>query len=274
MEVRDGKYDECNIQNADTVSSPSLKGDDDQPALVHKGAFNRFQYILENTDLDTQVQALREQAIIFGGHSIGGAVATLATLFFLGKGLRNTPPSCITFGSPLVGDARLGQAIARQDWSGKFCHVVSVAEPLNTIVPHWGPGSDLPIQEASRTLVNNGLQYTGSPSILYRPSGTYMFCSMNRAACFDDSEAILKILHCTLQSNQGLSFDQIVDACISEHTGYGKLLKDITENLQNSWQIANFVPDSFEMGIALALEAIGVGAQKSQRDEKRARHQH
>ncbi|GLJ44994.1 hypothetical protein SUGI_0947190 [Cryptomeria japonica] len=153
--VSDGRYGECNIQNDNGVFSANLKVDDGKPALVFKGALNRFLHTMQSSNLEAQMQRFanqkKEQAIIFVGHSMGGAVATLATIWFLEKRLRNISPFCITFGSPLVGDASLGEAIGREDWSGKFCHVVSqydivprmllapfesISEPLNTIMPH------------------------------------------------------------------------------------------------------------------------------------------
>ncbi|XP_059077746.1 uncharacterized protein LOC131042507 [Cryptomeria japonica] len=47
-------YGQCDIQNENEVFSDRLKGDDDQPALVHKGALNMFLNILKNSDLETQ----------------------------------------------------------------------------------------------------------------------------------------------------------------------------------------------------------------------------
>ena len=89
--------------------------------------------------------------IIFVGHSLGGAVATLATLWVLEKKLRQSSPFCITFGCPLVGDERLHEAVGRENWAGNFCHVVSkhdvvprmllapfesIVEPLIAILPY------------------------------------------------------------------------------------------------------------------------------------------
>uniref|UniRef100_A0A0C9S3S7 TSA: Wollemia nobilis Ref_Wollemi_Transcript_14733_2075 transcribed RNA sequence n=1 Tax=Wollemia nobilis TaxID=56998 RepID=A0A0C9S3S7_9CONI len=291
--VRDGRYGECRILDEKKAFSENLTGNDGQPPLVFKRALTRFQAILDNSDFKAQMQRLtsqrKEQAIIFAGHSIGGAVATLATIWLLEKRLRQISPFCITFGSPLVGDAGLGEAISREDWSGKFCHVVyksdvfprmllapfeATADPLNAILPHWGiimnnapvTVSQPNIQEACRTLLNNVWQCTSlivknytEESCLrspYRPFGTYMFCSSYGAACVEDSEAALKMLHFTMQSKE------VTGACISDHTGYGNMLEHITEFLLNTRRIANPISDSsFEMGIALQLEAMGVGAE-------------
>ena len=58
--------------------------------------------------------------IIFVGHSLGGAVAALATLWVLGKRLRQSSPFCITFGSPLVGDVRLVDTVGHENWASNF----------------------------------------------------------------------------------------------------------------------------------------------------------
>ncbi|GLJ28869.1 hypothetical protein SUGI_0569030 [Cryptomeria japonica] len=288
--VTDSKYGEYSIQN-EKIFSVSLKGDDDKPALVHKGAFNRFVRILESSDFKNKVQGLKAQAIIFAGHSMGGAVATLATLWFLQKKARNMSYFCITFGSPLVGNAILGEAIGREDWAGKFCHVVSkydivprmllapfesIAKPLNAIVPHWGrmmginnvATTHLSISEAYKTLFEKVLQctstiannYPGQSGVRspYRPIGTYMFCSTQGAACIDNSEAVLKMLHFTME---GMPSEQLAVTCASDHTGYGQMLEAITKNFLNPTPIANCATDSFEIGIALELETMGVGAQ-------------
>ncbi|XP_057867987.1 lipase-like PAD4 isoform X2 [Cryptomeria japonica] len=293
--VTDSKYGECNIQN-DKIFSAGLKGDDDNPALVHKGALNRFRQFLENQDFKAKVEGLKEQAIIFVGHSIGGAVAALATLWFLEKRLRNSNSFCITFGAPLFGNAIIREALGCEDWLGRFCHVVckydivprmnlapyeSTAKPLDAIVPHWwskmgidcAAVSHFSISEACMALVNSVLKCTSTIANNYPgesglrspfvPIGTYMFCSTHDAACFEDSEAVLKLLHFSMQSQDGIPFDQIAGICISEHTDYGHMLEDIDGALLNARQFANFVSNSsFEIGIALELEAIGVGAQQ------------
>ena len=59
------------------------------------------------------------------GHSLGGEVATLATLWVLEKWLRQNSPFYITFGCPLEGDVGSVEAVGRENWIDNFCHVVS-----------------------------------------------------------------------------------------------------------------------------------------------------
>ncbi|KAK9902102.1 hypothetical protein WJX75_004516 [Coccomyxa subellipsoidea] len=71
--------------------------------------------------------------IIFTGHSLGGAVATLAALMLLNSarlGLLSggSPPhlnmACCTFAAPLVGSKELGVAVAEMGWHTHFLHIV------------------------------------------------------------------------------------------------------------------------------------------------------
>jgi len=232
------------------------------------------------------------------GHSLGGAVATLATLWVLEKRLRLSSPFCVTFGCPLVGDVRLGEAIDRENWAGNFCHVVSkhdivprmllapferIAEPLIVILPYWqgimdADSKNVPdsfIQYACRNLLNNVLQYTVANSGLdfprelymvaerspYKPYGTYMFCSNEVVACVANSETVLKLLHLTMQSHEKLS-DKIVQDSFSEHIGYRSVLEHVVKKSISRGKIAiSNSESSYEMGILLQLEDIGVGAQ-------------
>ncbi|GLJ06443.1 hypothetical protein SUGI_0039280 [Cryptomeria japonica] len=281
----DFKHGEYNIQEEKSFYA-CLWGNNDKPALVHKGAFERFKSIIDKKEFKTMMDGLKAKTIIFVGHSTGGAVATLATLWFLQKKAQDKSYFCITFGSPLVGNSILGEAIGREGWTGKFCHVVSkhdivprvllapvmlIEKPLKVLVPHWWgvmhtvAATNPSIKNDCRTFLKKFLEYTSTiandsagvsdPPSIYRPFGTYMFCSDQGAACIDDSEAVLKMLHFTMQE---MSFDKLV----SDHTCYGKMLETITNALPKAMPIANVTTDSFEMGIVLELEAMGVGDQE------------
>jgi hypothetical protein len=292
--VQESKYGEGNIPTDKKFFSDCLKGNDDQPALVHQGALKLFLHIMEKTDFQAKVQIYTDskQPILFVGHSLGGAVATLATLWVLGKRLRQSSPFCVTFGCPLVGDVRLHEAVGRENWAGNFCHVVSqhdivprmllapfesIAEPLIAILPYWqsimaNDNKRVPdsfIQNACRTLLNNVLQYTNTVAELdgiikrspYRPFGTYMFCSGEGAACIDNSETVLKMLHWTMISHEN-PYDNIMLDCFSEHIGYGSVLKRVIEKSISGRTSAKVdTESSYKLGLSLLLEAIGVGAQ-------------
>ena len=79
---------------------------------IHWGFYNQFNEL--KTDLDIIVdsyvkdkQNIEEPTpnIIFSGHSLGGGLATIASVYY-GLKYPDTIISCITFGSPRVGDQK------------------------------------------------------------------------------------------------------------------------------------------------------------------------
>jgi len=71
----------------------------------------------------------KKKQIVFAGHSSGGPMAILATLWILEKyRAQNSPgfipPLCVTFGSPLVGNHIFSHATRRENWSSYFFHYV------------------------------------------------------------------------------------------------------------------------------------------------------
>lgn len=69
-----------------------------------------------------------KKQIVFAGHSSGGAIAILAAIWFFEKYIRfdlyQTPPYCLTFGSPLVGNHIFSHALRRENWARYFIHFV------------------------------------------------------------------------------------------------------------------------------------------------------
>ncbi|KAI3820792.1 hypothetical protein L1987_08340 [Smallanthus sonchifolius] len=86
--------------------------------------------IINLSNLFSQVEkAVKEgKKILFTGHSSGGAIASLATLWVLDGYTRKQniriPIGCVTFGSPLIGDGTLTHAVRREKWTGHFTHFV------------------------------------------------------------------------------------------------------------------------------------------------------
>ena len=69
-----------------------------------------------------------KKQIVFTGHSTGGSIATLATIWFLEKYWRSdasaVSPLCLTFGCPLTGDHIFSHALRREKWASYFIHFV------------------------------------------------------------------------------------------------------------------------------------------------------
>ncbi|KAF3796545.1 EDS1 protein [Nymphaea thermarum] len=95
-------------------------------ACANEAFSSRFRHILEATSLELEVTKAikKKRKIVFTGHSSGGALAILATIWLLERRLDSCTPLCVTFGSPLVGDKAFGHAIRREGWSSYFQHIV------------------------------------------------------------------------------------------------------------------------------------------------------
>ncbi|KAL5544327.1 hypothetical protein UlMin_008111 [Ulmus minor] len=109
---------------------PSLRSiGKDEFATVNEAFQERFQSIKDNNpQFEKEVlKAVNKKQVIFTGHSSGGAIAMLATIWLLEKCRKeNYPfrPYCVTFGSPLVGNFIFSHALRRENWSNQFIHFV------------------------------------------------------------------------------------------------------------------------------------------------------
>ncbi|KAJ0578268.1 putative carboxylesterase [Helianthus annuus] len=117
--------------NVDHKLFPSLQRlAEGQLAKVNGLALQKFKELLNNGKFTSEVEAAVKKGknILFTGHSFGGALASLATLWMLDQYTRilksKIQIGCVTFGSPLVGDETLTHAVRREKWAGHFTHFV------------------------------------------------------------------------------------------------------------------------------------------------------
>ncbi|KAI9086396.1 hypothetical protein K1719_031480 [Acacia pycnantha] len=111
---------------------PSLRSiGNDEHAIVHKASLSRFQSLLTNQSFQSEVEnaTTAGKRIVFTGHSSGGPMAILATLWKLELDRKQmdqhpNPPVCLTFGSPLIGNHIFSHATKRENWSRFFIHFV------------------------------------------------------------------------------------------------------------------------------------------------------
>ncbi|XP_018473688.2 senescence-associated carboxylesterase 101 isoform X1 [Raphanus sativus] len=104
-----------------------------------------------------------EKHVIITGAVLGGSVASLFTLWLLetiDPKLRR--PLCITFGSPLIGDAKLQQILENSLRNSCFLHVADAAQPL----------------------ITQG----------FKPFGTFLICLGSQYICIDDPETVTELL--------------------------------------------------------------------------------
>lgn len=119
----------------------------------------------------------KQRKLIVVGHSEGGAVAALFTLWFLKNRSSATLPICITYGSPFIGNEGLQKAIGKiGQWKSLFWHVLSLDDPVisrcRSLLP---PKSDTAKQS-------------------FKPFGTYILLSKSGYGCIDDPESLLEVL--------------------------------------------------------------------------------
>ncbi|KAJ9683498.1 hypothetical protein PVL29_019184 [Vitis rotundifolia] len=175
-----------------------------------------------------------EGQLIITGHSLGGSVASLFTLWLLDGNLLKPKcrPFCITFGSPLIGGFGLQHSI----WNSFFLHVVSNQDPV--------PGLFLPSGRGRSTPTSSHSQTTG-----YKPFGTYFLCSELGCACFDNPDLILGLLK--VISSEVAGGLQDVD--------YGEILSNLKERAicKGLPQVGERFADPFSAGIMMDLEIIG-----------------
>ncbi|XP_031492542.1 protein EDS1L-like [Nymphaea colorata] len=130
--------------NGDYFPSLKVLGTGDF-ATVNRAFFGRFKQI--SADLRREVDKVLEKKkekgkgkvpeIVFTGHSNGGAIAILATVWFLEQYRHSkVTPLCVSYGAPLVGDKIFGHAVRREQllheinksWASCFINVVSIRD--------------------------------------------------------------------------------------------------------------------------------------------------
>lgn len=220
----DLNYDAFNFLS--TSSNPSFS--------IHNLAVQLFRSLpaqLFEEKIDTT------KPLIITGHSLGGSVASLFTLWLLNKSYKKIEykktkfPICLTFGSPLLGDEGLQKAIlARHSWASCFVHVVSTQDPI--------PGLFLSSHNTSGSESNSISKY--------KSFGLYLFCSVSGVACFSEPEFVLELLGTFSSQNRPFS-------------NYGLVLESLKgKAIVRGTHLAGFDNNPLRTGITLQLQAIGI----------------
>lgn len=117
-----------------TDSCEDLPVPDDSDCKVHSGfnaAWNEIKDSLYSF-VDTAKQTYPNYTVVVTGHSLGGAVATIATAHLRATG---TPCSLYTFGSPRVGNQDFVDFVAGQE--GAQFRVTHASDPVPRVPPTW-----------------------------------------------------------------------------------------------------------------------------------------
>ncbi|KAK7399355.1 hypothetical protein VNO78_10537 [Psophocarpus tetragonolobus] len=267
----------------------------EEPPMVHAAMLNLFLSLFNS--FQNQVLEIvgnkDTKSVVITGHSIGGATASLCTLWLLSY-LQSISSSvsilCITYGAPLLGNESFSQTIFKERWGGNFCHVVSkhdimprllfapitsLSTQLNSLLQFWhlsmnSPdfgklANQIPEQEKAKlfTVVMDYLEAAiqegeTSVPILFHPFGNYFFVSEEGAVCVDSPAAIIKMMHLMLASSSPAS-------SIEDHLKYGDYVNKLSSQIlyQSNSMLKNIPDSSYEAGLELAIQSSGIANQES-----------
>lgn len=187
------------------------------------------------------MQISNSKPLIITGHSLGGSVASLFTLWLLNKiNLANTKrPLCVTFGSPLIGDGGLQKAILQYSvWNSCFLHVVSDQDPVpRVLIPPHNPAAP----------------ESTSPANEYKPFGKFLLCSELGCACLEDHESILAMLVATYTEGPGNQDCEFFD--------YENIVQQLDRQVicKDNTKFDEWIAQPAHAGIVTQLAAIGLG---------------
>ncbi|CAN0907128.1 Senescence-associated carboxylesterase 101 [Linum grandiflorum] len=204
-------------------------------------------------------ESVLESPVIVTGHSLGGSIASLFTLWLLDslsqlpskKPSKKLPIFCITFGSPLIGDKGVHGGISqRSTWNSYFLHVVSSQDPLPTL------------------FLNSSTPLLGNPhqqKYYYKPFGTFLLSSELGCSCVEDPEVVSLLL-----SHKAIEFEAAsnlvsVQGLPVQHYGLMVEHLKIRALCQGSSQLGLPIEDSLQAGTVLLLEAIGITPDQQQK---------
>ncbi|XP_028778651.1 senescence-associated carboxylesterase 101-like isoform X3 [Neltuma alba] len=170
-----------------------------------------------------------QKPVIVTGHGVGGSVASLFTLWLIGKMVSSDkpmdssykPPLCVTFGSPLIGDKHLQEAISRSGiWNSCFLHVASHRDPL-----------------VSSFISNDS----------YRPFGTFLLCSDCGSTCSENPDSISRLLKEMSTQNQG-----------PQIPGYGNIVERLSSKaICKDSDVPNITQNLLRASLASQLQVLG-----------------
>lgn len=110
-------------------------------SLVHSGFMEIYKSL--QSELHKVVRAANAQRVHFVGHSLGGALATLAAVDFAAN--KGMPASLYTFGAPRVGSLGLANTLRTKVPAGSVKRIYSLADPVPMIplfpYVHYGAGA-------------------------------------------------------------------------------------------------------------------------------------
>ncbi|XP_073157233.1 lipase-like PAD4 [Henckelia pumila] len=265
-----------------------------ETVMVHSGLLQLFLCFYNSQIFQQKILEIVNEcrSVVFTGHSLGGAIASLSALWLLSDIQTNSSSItvfCITYGSPMLGNEPFSQAILQERWAGNFCHVVARHDLLPRLLltpshlfdsqfhalfqlwhlsmtsPYFGQISLQIPDEKNNELFDKVLACVACRSqggedretSMFWPFGSYMFCTDKGTICLDNAVAIVKFLYSMMTKGSATS-------CIEDHLEYGKYVeKACWQYLLKTGSVDScFSESSNDAGITLALQSLELTTQE------------
>ncbi|XP_056159209.1 lipase-like PAD4 [Syzygium oleosum] len=274
-----------------------LRCDGDETIRVDAGFLRLFLEFYRRPDFQIKIWELlgKFKMLIVTGHSFGATTASLTALWLLSYLQPIASPIsvlCLTFGTPLLGNKYLSQAILRERWGGSFCNVVSKLDvvpklffaPLASLTPQlhlllqfWqvtmaSPSLEQHVGELRKQnfyeffsnvkgFVKYAEQSGGAKNSLFWPLGSYLFCSEEGAICLDNATSVVKIMRLMLETVSPASSFEDHLKCFEDHLKYSYYTGLLSSQFLKRTNINGLSTSSYEAGVSLALQSSGIDPQ-------------
>ncbi|XP_057731302.1 lipase-like PAD4 [Arachis stenosperma] len=277
----------------ESLFSMHRKREEEEVVMVHAAIFDLFSsfFVSFRNQMLPIMRNSKTKSIVITGHSIGGAIAALCSLWLLAY-LQHISSSisvlCITFGSPMLGNQSFSNAILKERWGANFIHMVTKHDimprilfaptmphiaQLNSLLQFWqfsmaNPSSlgNLAMQVTDRdkaelfSFVTSYLHHAATQEGvegLFRPFGSFLFVSDEGAVCVESSAAVTKMMHLMFVTSSP-------DSSIEDHLKYGDYVNKLSlQFLNKKSSMQGIVPNcSYEAGLELALHSSGITRQQ------------
>lgn len=141
--------------NREGLGSPDGSNENDHPLLAHQGFVSRSRGL---PIVELFVEARRRgKRLVLCGHSLGGAVAQLNTIYLLERlpVSHHKNISCVTFATPAFSNRAFFDLVVRRGWTGKIRSYLTPEDPIPRIFLRDGGRNE--DNDAYRSYTEGGL---------------------------------------------------------------------------------------------------------------------
>jgi alpha-beta hydrolase superfamily lysophospholipase len=144
--ITDVKFSRTTERRFTVINEGLIRSGPSQPYRQLSGGVQQLWHFRKHQGFDIEEMKLRQslstaalkgivgsgKRIVFTGHSLGGALATLVTLRVLIDDLETFRDrvKCVTFGAPMVGNSALASLVRQCGWTTKFQHLICKSDVI------------------------------------------------------------------------------------------------------------------------------------------------